>query len=76
MILAKLDNLQLCVKSSYNNSFNLDLSIFIDIEEKSIGSGSGPEFAKVPKILEAGEKKARKLPGSRILSFHVMYQIM
>ena len=54
MILAKLDNLQLCDRSSYNNSFNLDLKIVIGIEEKSIGSG--PEFAKISKISEAGEK--------------------
>ena len=59
MILAKLDNLQLCVKSSYSNSFNLDISIFIGIEENSIGSGLGSEFAKVSKMLEAVEKSAK-----------------
>ena len=65
MIFAKLDNLQLCDRSSYNKSFNLDLKIFIGIEEKSIGSE--PEFAKISKILEAGKKNAKT---SRPLNSH------
>ena len=57
MILAKLDNLQLCDRSSYNKSFNLDFKSLIGIVEKS--SGSEPEFAKISKIAETGEKSVK-----------------
>ena len=60
MILAKLDNLQLCDKSLYNHSFNLDLRIFIGIEEKSIGNVAKSGSKKIENVIDWGNKPKKK----------------